>query len=482
MEFDINKEIKEQIYEDKNFSEYINGASYYDLNKIDKNTYIITQKSMDNISTWIKNNPITPWKDINSHIYKFIKIYDDTKYEIMYTNRSIWHTIKTMCLLYYVKQTRTKSKLSIFKDITKVKCELISVVKLKSQDEYKVQLRKIKEQLMSNNNIQTNIKNKIESKIKDDNIDIYSMYLNLIKDKYSQKIKTNHCYIYMYHNLHNEKEIIIYPEEIKTLDDMKIIVEVLYLRNINTNRKYKLLQREKYQYLIEIVIILDKYSDKYTTQKLNLFVNKNNNIKTIEKILDSYGYHTYDRVQDFAKLIQKINCDIPIVINERKKRTKKYTKPDKTAIKPTLVKKEKKYDDNNSTVVSDSEDETTETEEDTSDDEDVKHKVRKTVVKKPVKIVQTKKENIITIQDKINKSFSEFIKNNIKRKKDSFISLTMIYNTYKTSNEFKTIKNNKDLITRTMLRKYLDKLKWFNDNYKEKYKDIRNVIMNYTLI
>ena len=77
MEFDINKEIKEQIYEDKYFSEYINGISYYDPNRIDKNTYIITQKNIDSISNWIKNNPKTPWKDIDSNVYKFIK-YDPT--------------------------------------------------------------------------------------------------------------------------------------------------------------------------------------------------------------------------------------------------------------------------------------------------------------------------------------------------------------------------------------------------------------------
>jgi hypothetical protein len=476
MEFDINREIKEQTYEDKYFSEYINGISYYDPNRIDKNTYIITQKSIDNISIWIKNNPKTPWKDIDSNVYKFIKIYDDTKYEIMYTNRSIWNTIKTMCLLYFVKQTRDKSKLSIFKDITKVKCELINVVRLKTQEEYKKQLRNIKEQLISNN-----IKNKNESKnIKqDENLDIYSMYLNLVKDKYSQKIKTNYCYIYLYHNLHNEKEIIVYPEEIKTLEDMKIIIEVLYLRNINMNYKHKLLHKEKYQYLIETIIILDKYSDKYTTQKLNIFVNKNNNIKTIEKTLNFYGYQPYDKVQDFSKLIQKINSDIPIIINERKKRTKKNTQKDKLTNKPTLIKKEKKYDDNNSTVVSDSEDET----EDDITVENMNNKDhKKTVTKTSINVVQPKKQNITSSQDKINKSIGEFIKNNIKKKKESFISITQIYDAYKTSKEFKTTKLNKDLITRAMIRNYLNKYKWVQDNFKEKHKDIRSVIMNYILM
>ena len=473
MEFNINKETNEQKYETKYFSEYINDISFYNKSKIDKTTFIITQKSVADTLTWIKNNNKSPWQKQETNIYKFIKIWDDVKYEIMFTQNSLWETVKTMLVMYLVKQTRDKSKLSIFNDISKVKCQIIEVVRLKSQEEFKIKLRKIKDKLYDNkhNNEKTSSKKgsiKDINKKTNDNIDIFSMYLNIVKEKYSQKIKYNYCYIYLYYNYNDEKEIIVFPEEIKTIEDMKLIVETLYLRNIDVKKKFKLIDKEKYQYLIETLILLDKYSDKYSTQKLNIFVT-NNNIKLIQKTIDSIGYNTYDRIQDFSKLLQKINCDIPIVMTERKKRTKPVKKIQ--AIKTTP--KTKKYDDNNSTIVSDSEDD---------------EPKRKLITKKPTKIIKQtihdnqKTDKKVLIQDKINKSIGDFLKNHIKRKKDTFITIKMIYDTYKKSSELKQIKIDTNMITRAMIRKYLSNYKWFNDNYKEKHKDIRSVVMNYTLI
>lgn len=457
MEFSINNEIKNKL-DLKLFLNYDkDGISYYDNKKLDKIGFIITDKSIKDTEKWSKIHGVEPYKPNDSNIFSIIKIYDNDKTLVTSTQKNIWNMIKTMLLIYCDVDKRERSLFAQFKDIKQIKCELIDMVKLKNMEHYNKQLKQIKEKY---NTV--------------DNIDIYKLYFEVIKSEYPDKAKLNTCYIYSYYNLDDKIDYIVYPEEIKTINDMQKIVEILYLRKINIKKEYKLISKDKYYYVVEMFILLDKQYDVFNIKHNNILIDSAFSKQKIKNQLSLIGYNTYDEIQDFSKQLQKLNSQNIKQVNN-KKNTKKILKTKPSIIKEK-IKKPKQVDDNNSTIVSDSEDYSSDSSDDGSN----------TSIHEETKQIKPLKKEINTISkniDKtelINKSIGEFIKNNLKKKKYSFVSIQTIMDKYKHSKDFKTIKPKVINITRTHIVEYLSKYKWFNDNFKAKHKDIRSVILNYT--
>jgi hypothetical protein len=447
MQFDINIEEKYKI-DSKLFSDYDkNGVSYYDINKIKIKFFTISEKSIKNIQAWIKKHEVEKYKATDTNIFNIIKISDDSKVLITSTQKTIWDIIKIMLLLYCDSENRNKSIISQFRDIYNIKFELVAIVKLKTLEHSATQLKIIK--YTFNNKEYDNI-----SKV----------YLDTIRYKYPKNVKLNKCYIYSYYNLDDRIELIIYPEKITTLNEMQYIVELLYLRTINIKKKYKLFLEQEYYYVIELCILLDIESEKLTKIQNYMILDPNLNKQKIEYQLNTIGYTPYEKIQDFARILQKLNSKTNIQIEKKRiNNTKKNVIKSPTIIKEKIVKK---YDENNSTIYSDSDESESNT-------------------KSPV--IQNKTDNSIKIkksddkQDILNKSIRQYIKNNLKRKKGDYMRIQTILENYKISDEYKTISNNIKNITRTKLMDCLTKYKWFNDNFKLKHKEIRSVLLNYTL-
>lgn len=109
-----------------------------------------------------------------------------------------------------------------------------------------------------------------------------------------------------------------------------------------------------------------------------------------------------------------------------------------------------------------------------------KSSTKKDFKKSPVNQQQTQ----ISLADKhkiINKTISLYIKNNLKRRKDDYIPLSKVFTHFKESGEFKESTLKDTDIKRSKFYAWFDKYKWFTENYKEKYKNIRNVLVNYNL-
>ena len=109
-----------------------------------------------------------------------------------------------------------------------------------------------------------------------------------------------------------------------------------------------------------------------------------------------------------------------------------------------------------------------------------KSSTKKDSKKSPVNNQQTQ----ISMADKhkiINKTISIYIKNNLKRRKDDYVPLSKVFTHFKESSEFKESSLKDTDIKRSKFYAWFDKYKWFTENYKEKYKNIRNVLVNYNL-
>jgi hypothetical protein len=488
MEFNINNEIKNKL----NLKLFLNydkdGISYYDNKKLDKISFVITDKSIKDTQKWSKIHGIEQYNQIETNIFSIIKIYDNDKTIVTSTQKNIWNIVKTMLLIYCDLEKRERSLFAQFKDIKKIKCELVDLVKLKNMDHYNKQLKQVKEKY---NTFTNKDKDKHIDKNKDKSIDkdIYKLYYEVIRTEYPEKAKMNTCYIYSYYNLDDKIDYIVYPEEIKTINDLQKIVELLYLRTINIKKGYKLISKEKYYFLIELFVLLDKKYESLNMQNKNIIVDTTFSKVKIKNQLNLIGYNTYNEIQDFSKQLQKINNQYNKLITEKKRSKKKKTKITQTTqptqpTKKEVVKKSKQVDDNGSTVVSDSEDYTSDDSDDEysidthNNDQIVDNKITKPIKKEPSTIITNKKIDKTEI---INRSIGEFIKSNLKKKKYSYVSIQTIMDKYKHSSNFKMIKPKVINITRTHIVDYLGKYKWFNDNFKAKHKDIRSVIVNYTL-
>jgi hypothetical protein len=81
----------------------------------------------------------------------------------------------------------------------------------------------------------------------------------------------------------------------------------------------------------------------------------------------------------------------------------------------------------------------------------------------------------------IDKSINLFIKNKLHKKKDSYITIQNIIEQYKKGVEYNKINKYGVDVSRKYIVEYLNKYKWFRDNFKTKHKDIRSVLLNYEL-
>ena len=180
MEFNINNEIKNKL-DLKLFLNYDeHGVSYYDNKKLDKLSFYITDKSIKDTEKWSKIHGVETYKQSDSNIFSIIKIYDDNKTLITSTQKNIWNMIKTMLLIYCDTDNSYRSLFAKFKDIKKIKCELIDIVKLKNMEHYNKQLKQVKEKY---NPIDNKDKDKQKDKDKDTNKDIYKLYYEVIRQE-----------------------------------------------------------------------------------------------------------------------------------------------------------------------------------------------------------------------------------------------------------------------------------------------------------
>ena len=90
--------------------------------------------------------------------------------------------------------------------------------------------------------------------------------------------------------------------------------------------------------------------------------------------------------------------------------------------------------------------------------------------------------NNIDKNDKlIDTSLQKFIKNNLHKKKHEFVTIKNITDTYYKNEEYLKLKNMNITVKKKYIINYLKKYKWFNENFKEKHKDIRSVLLNYII-
>lgn len=90
--------------------------------------------------------------------------------------------------------------------------------------------------------------------------------------------------------------------------------------------------------------------------------------------------------------------------------------------------------------------------------------------------------NNINKNDKlIDTSLQKFKNNNLHKKKHEFVTIKNITDTYYKNEEYLKLKNMNITVKRKYIVEYLKRYKWFNDNFKEKHKDIRSVLLNYII-
>lgn len=474
MEFDIFNKGDEPKINNKLFSEDNEGISYY--TKKENYEYVITKKSIENIKLWMRNNKQKTEDDKSKYINTikyFYYIYLDNDIRCIASINPPNDFVKIMLLTYFNPVKRDDSILRHFNDIIDVKIKLIDIIRLNDIKKSGLKLKTLKEKYLKEFT----------------NNDAYSYTLNIIKTKYPPKYEVKNCYIYLF-NYDNIQKCIIYPEELKTKDDIKKIVEHVYEYDFNDNSKYKLIATEKCYFMIEMIVLLDKYNQKYGDKQLllnDLTYHRN----TIEKKLEKYGFDIYENTKKFAQYIKKfITNDVKIDKKPSKKMSKKSSKKTskkilkqikdkkdskkdskKSSKKITdknqnimLVKKKNKIDDE-STITSDSEDDT---DTDISNDKTIKH-------------VNNDKDKQLTFDDIRNKSLTLFLKNTLHKKKGDFTTVKKLIEAYNKSNEYKKLQEAKITINRSYIVSYLAKYKWYKDNYREKYKNIRSVIMNYII-
>ena len=73
------------------------------------------------------------------------------------------------------------------------------------------------------------------------------------------------------------------------------------------------------------------------------------------------------------------------------------------------------------------------------------------------------------------------VKNNLHKKKHEFVRIKNITDTYYKNEEYLKLKNMNITVKKKYIINYLKKYKWFNENFKEKHKDIRSVLLNYII-
>jgi hypothetical protein len=476
MEFDMNNiQKKDPVLKIDLFDTDVDGVSHY--KKLDGYEYIITKKSIESIKLWMKNNKLQKNEDNTKYINSIKYIYyvysgDDVRcYGAI---NSPHEFVKIMLLTYVNPVKKNDSILRHFGDATDVKIKLVDIVRFNDMKKSGIKMKELRDYYI---------------KIFNEN-NIFTYILNILKTKYPPKNKLVNCYVYLY-TYNNIKKCIVYPEEIDTLNDLKKIIEHIYEFDFNDNIKFKLIATEKCYFMIEMMIILDKYNDKYGDKSKLLIELSNFNRNIIDKTLDIYGFDIYENTKKFTQYIRKFITTKSVKKEPNKKSSKKKSKktekkPVKKIIKNIIdndtedheenisnekpKKKSKKHNDNISTITSDSEDD--------SDNDSYTDKSQKYISKNTE---NKAKENKQTFDELKNKSISAFIKHHLHRKKDGYTTIKQLVKAYAKSNEYKKIQKININVNRKYFITYLQKYKWFNDNFREKYKDIRSVLLNYVL-
>jgi len=474
MEFDANNiQKKDPLLKNDFFDTDVDGISHY--KKVDDYEYIITKKSIESIKLWMKNNKLQKNDDNTKYINSIKYIYyvylgDDVRcYGAI---NSPYEFVKIMLLTYVNPVKKNDSILRHFDNAIDVKIKLVDIVRFNDMKKSGIKLKELRDYYI---------------KIFNEN-DIYTYILNILKTKYPPKNKLVNCYVYLY-TYNNIKKCIVYPEEIDTLNDLKKIIEHVYEFDYNDTIKFKLIATEKCYFMVEMLVLLDKYNDKYGDKNKLLKELTNFNRNTIDKTLDIYGFDIYENTKKFTQYIRKFITKEPIKKLSKKKSKKTSKKIEKKSV-DKLAKKiikqdteddeekivdenpkkmSKKNNDNISTITSDSEDYSD------SDTNQTSNNIK--TLNTDIKGKETKQ----TFDDLKNKSITAFIKHNLHRKKDGYTTIKKLVNAYSKSNEYKKLHELNISVNRKYFITYLQKYKWFTDNFREKYKDIRSVLLNYIL-
>ena len=482
MEFDIfNKKKEDPLIDNKFFSNDKDGISQY--KKIEEYEYTITQKSIDNIKKWMEKN-----KNIDANKEKYVNsiryiyyIYLDNDIRCITAINSPFEFVKIMLLTFVNPLKKKDSLLRHFNNVIGVKIKLKDIIRINDNQKSGIKLKQLKEHYL---NIFTNN-------------DIYLYILNIIKTKYPPKYDVNKCYIYRYHN-NDLSRCIVYPKKIRDIDELKKIVERIYKYDFSEDIKYDLIKQENYYFMIEMIVLLDKYNEKYG-DSFKLLDNMTYHRNTIDKKLDEYGYDIYETLKNFEifikqfirnndnnklskkssknpskKKLKKLEKDNPSKIKEKVKKSSKKSvkidnKDDDKKLLNKIQKPSKTHDSDNSTISDDSEDDIESIDDKKTDDKENKKKID---INKNTKI----------IDDIKNKAITTFIKNNLQKKKDSFTTIKTIVNAFEKSKVYKNLAQTNIIIKRNYIVSYLQKYKWFTDNYRDMYKNTRSVILNYTLL
>jgi hypothetical protein len=473
MEYNVLNKYADPKINNNLFSADEDGISHY--NKKENYEYIITKKSIENIKIWMHANKQSVNDDkskYNNTIKYFYYIYLNTDVRCIASINPPYEFVKILLLTYVNPNKKEDSILRHFDDVIDVKIKLIDIIRLNDIKKSGLKLKALKEHYLKS--FTSN--------------DIYSYVLNIIRTRYPTKYELNKCYIYLIQD-ENKQKCIIYPEELKSKDSIKKVVEHVYEYDFSENSKYKLLATEQCYFMIEMIVLLDKYNVKYGNKQI-LLTDLTYHRNTIEKYLDKYGFDIYENTKKFAQYIKQFITDntnkkdnkksskkpskksskkqskkiLKDKIDEKKDSNKESNKKGMTKIIEKKIKEDN--EDNESTITSDSEDDT---------DDDMS--VVKTITKKG----SDTNDKQMTFDDIRNKSLTLFLKNNLHKKKGEFTTVKKIIEAYNKSNEYKKLQEAKITVNRTYIVAYLAKYKWYKDNYREKYKDIRSVIMNHTI-
>jgi len=256
----------------------------------------------------------------------------------------------------------------------------------------------------------------------------------------------------------------------------------------------------------------------YDDEKQIIFASKNSLWNTVRTMILMYlkpstNIKNRSILFQFANVVN-IKCKlIAIVILNKKNNVKKQIEKINAAFRKNTRKnnKDKKEVENLTKITSKT---TTKSDDSTiySDSDDESDKKTKIIPKKPTKkttdkvikkpstkdskkdskkVARTdtldKTKTTSKMSDVKNKhkilsnTISLFIKNNLIRHKDDFVPIAKILSRFKESAELKASKLSTTDINRNKFYAWISKYKWYNDNYREKYKNIRSVLLNYSL-
>jgi hypothetical protein len=419
-------EDSEYIPDDKSFSDYDkDDVAYFDVSKIKKIEYKYSgelKKIIDKIVELRKKDKdkLAGINKETNNIFKFIRYYYKDISIVAYTSKSAIYAFKNSIVYKFIGSNKL---FDVFGDnYEKVKCEIIAIVKLK--------------------NIEDNVKKtRILDKIKSSllvkyNSNIAEKYINCISEFIPKGENTNICYVYKL-----EEFIFVYPKELDQ-NELVQVLKHLYKIDINTNNNYniKLIDKYKFYFDIECILILDSYNLK--NDKIPYFVDvfiSPTKCSDINKHLKDSGYKKFTNEIEFNIILNRL------LLDDKKKNRLEYNLNYK--IKDNSIANEEK-------------------------------KIVKVIKKKEiVDKIENKDEDILTI------TINKLIKNHLSKNKDNSLKITDIYVKIKELSKYELLNaNQQKMLTKVLILKKLKTYKWFIDNFRGRFGGHRNILLNYKLI